>query len=76
MKDQAAALLGKEMDRKEFLRFIGLGTMLLFGGGIIINALGNLSSASKSTLNKGAKSMGAANTSYGYGSSVYGGVRR
>ena len=72
MKDQFAALLEKEMDRKEFMRFIGVGAMLLLGGGVIMNTLGNLNLGSGVT-GKKSKSAG---TGYGYGSSAYGGTRR
>ena len=64
MKDQLASLLSKEMDRKEFIRVIGVGAMLLVGGGAIMTALGHLSGAKPGV--KGA----------GYGSSAYGGDRR
>lgn len=65
MKDQLATLLSKEMDRKEFIRFVGVGAMLLVGGGAIMTALSHLS---------GTKSS-AQRTGYGYGSSAYGGRR-
>lgn len=75
MRDQVAGLLTKEMDRKEFMRFIGVGAILVLGGGVIMNALSSLNSG---TSLKGVKSVGAASpsSSYGYGSSPYGGVRQ
>ncbi|HEU0266368.1 MAG TPA: hypothetical protein VFQ70_01965 [Candidatus Saccharimonadaceae bacterium] len=64
MKDQLASLLGKEMDRKEFLRVIGVGAMLLVGGSAILSALSHLTGTKPGVQSNG-----------GYGASAYGGQR-
>lgn len=65
MKDQLASLISKEMDRKEFIRVIGVGALLLVGGGAIMTALSHLTGAKP-----GMQQVGD-----GYGSSAYGGRR-
>ncbi len=55
------AVLEQEMDRKDFLKYVGVGAMLLLGGNMIIGALTGLNKAQ--TRKKSA----------GYGSSTYGG---
>lgn len=58
------AILEQEMDRKEFLRNVGIGLLLLLGGNMIIGAI------------KGLEQMnGSSQTSkrtFGYGGSKYG----
>lgn len=59
---QLQGLMQKEMSRKEFLATLGLGIVSIMGFSTLINAL-----------------MGKQqnqNTSVGYGSSPYGGVKR
>lgn len=63
MKLPKLAVLEQEMDRKDFLKYIGVGAMLLLGGNMIIGALTGLNKAQSS---KKTKAMG-------YGSSSYGG---
>jgi hypothetical protein len=55
------AVLEKEMDRKDFIKYVGVGAMLLLGGNMIIGALTGLNKAQSSK------------KSVGYGSSTYGG---
>lgn len=63
MKTQLNTIFNKEMDRKDFLRHVGIAMMMLVGGGAIMQALGSLHSGRTSSQSK----------SYGYGSSPYGG---
>lgn len=56
-------LLTKPMDRKDFIKHAGVGAAMIFGGGLVVNALG---------VANGRKGQQVA----GYGSSVYGGVKR
>lgn len=64
MKAQMAHLLEQEMDRKDFLKYIGLSAMMMLGGGAILQAINNMGSRKGSTDGK-----------FGYGSSSYGGSR-
>lgn len=66
MKTKLTNVLAQEMNRKEFLRYMGVAVLMLVGGGAILQALGALQSPKRSS----------GNTSYGYGSSSYGGLRR
>jgi hypothetical protein len=61
--DRLAQLLDKPMDRKDFLRQVGVGGMLLLGGNLIIRTVLGLGKDSQQS-------------SQGYGSSAYGGSRR
>lgn len=62
MKLPTITLLEQRMDRKDFLRHIGIGAMLLLGGNMIMHAL------------NGAQRINSKNNvSLGYGSSLYGG---
>ena len=58
------AILEQEMDRKEFLKNVGIGLLLLFGGNMIIGALKGLEhvNGSKQT----------SKSTFGYGGSKYG----
>lgn len=58
------AILEQEMDRKEFLKNVGIGLMLLLGGNMIIGAI--------SSLNRMNGHEKVQSNSYGYGSSRYG----
>jgi len=60
---QISDLLEKPMDRKDFLRHMGVGALMLLGGNLIYQAVVG---TSKSRLNSGR---------VGYGSSAYGGNR-
>lgn len=64
-------LLNKSMDRKEFLRYVGVGSLLLMGGGMILNSLGGVNKL----VNKGSAAKPRVAAEYGYGASVYGGGR-
>ena len=57
------AILEQEMDRKDFVKNVGVGLLLLLGGSMIINALTGLDRGSKKS----------PSGSQGYGSSSYGG---
>ncbi len=57
------AVLEQEMDRKDFLKYLGVGAMLLLGGNMIIGAFAGMG---KSQQNSSGKSVG-------YGDSRYGG---
>lgn len=58
------ALLEQEMDRKGFLKNVGIGLLLLLGGNMIIGALSGLE-----RMNKSPKAQSSA---FGYGASRYG----
>jgi len=60
---QISDLLEKPMDRKDFLRHMGVGALMLLGGNLIYQAVVG---TSKSRLSNGR---------VGYGSSAYGGNR-
>ena len=57
-------ILEKEMNRKDFLKYVGVSAMLLLGGNMIIGALSGLSKPQKTATDK---------NSLGYGNSNYGG---
>lgn len=61
-------ILDKPMDRKDFLKHIGVGALFVAGGGMILNAvkLQELSSQKPQLADK---------SSYGYGASAYGGSK-
>ena len=61
LKDNAAKLLVKEMNRKDFLKHIGIGVVALTGLSAVLHSLANetVSISSKKIQNRG------------YGSSVY-----
>ena len=63
MKQHLTQLLQKPMGRKEFLQHAGISVLMLFGGGLVTQAL---------TGGQGRKSPNAT----GYGASAYGGVKR
>ncbi len=63
MKLPKLAVLEQEMDRKDFLKYVGVGAMLMLGGNMVIGALTGLNKAHSNSTKK----------SMGYGSSVYGG---
>jgi hypothetical protein len=60
---QISDLLEKPMDRKDFLRHMGVGALMLLGGNIIYQAVTGVS-----------KNRSSSNV--GYGTSAYGGNRR
>lgn len=59
MKNDLNSLLAKEMDRKEFLKHVGIGLVALTGASALLNALNGVSAPRRRTA--------------GYGSSAYGG---
>ena len=63
LKEEAAVLLSKEMDRKDFLKYIGVGIVAMTGVSTLIRAMTPSNS----------KQEPAAN---GYGSSPYGGLKK
>jgi hypothetical protein len=63
MKKNITKLLDKPMDRKEFLKNIGIGSLFMLGGGMIYQSLQEANT-------KPRKVVGA------YGASAYGGRRR
>lgn len=65
MKDQVATLLKKEMDRKDFLKYLAAAGFMAVGGGMILQSVGGLDKL-------GAKKQPAAK-GLGYGASAYGG---
>lgn len=60
-------LMNKPMDRKEFLKHIGVASLLVAGGGFIAKSLNIFNDQKVSNKTAGG---------YGYGASVYGGHRR
>jgi hypothetical protein len=60
MKQHITTLLEKPMNRREFLQHAGIGALMLFGGGLVVQAFGGLSRKSPSRA--------------GYGGSTYGGA--
>ncbi len=63
IKTQVAELLQKEMDRKEFLRHIGIAVAVIVGLPTLLSALSRLQGGS------------IRQQSAGYGSSTYGGSK-
>jgi hypothetical protein len=61
--DRLAELFDKPMDRKDFLRQVGIGGMLLLGSNLIIKTIFGLGRDTKQA-------------SHGYGASAYGGLKR
>ena len=64
MNKKVEEILNKKMDRKDFLRHIGIGALLLGGAGAALKALGELDTK------KSQKKV-----SQGYGSMAYGGKK-
>lgn len=65
MNKQLNEILQKRMDRKDFLKHVGMGVAIITGTAGIVKLLGSDKSASVSR---------TAQVSAGYGASVYGGV--
>ena len=63
MKDQVALLLKKEMDRKEFMKYMAAAGLMAVGGGLLLQSVGGLDKLGIAKSNK----------KVGYGSSPYGG---
>lgn len=61
IKQQTQALLNKEMDRKDFLKHVGIAALLVTGVSAVLGGLGQVTRQSSSDRNRG------------YGGSPYGG---
>lgn len=61
-------LLEQEMDRKQFLKNVGVGLMLLLGGHMVVGAVTGLNKLG----NQKTTTATAARSTYGYGMSGYG----
>lgn len=59
MKNDLNSLLAKEMDRREFLKHIGIGVVALTGASALLKALNGVSGPTRRTV--------------GFGSGAYGG---
>ncbi|HEX4662440.1 MAG TPA: hypothetical protein VH144_02395 [Candidatus Saccharimonadales bacterium] len=62
MKPDISSLLQKKMDRKDFLKHVGIGFVVLTGATTLIKTLNTLGAPSKQA--------------NGYGSSAYGGEKK
>lgn len=71
MRKQIDELLAKKMDRKEFLKHLGVGTLALFGFGAALKLLGITNGGVQPTTSSAGKGESLA-----YGASVYGGKRQ
>jgi hypothetical protein len=65
-------VMNKEMDRKQFLRNVGIGVIALTGITAALRAIGQISSTSDTSQ---IQSDGSANSVSAYGGSVYGGSK-
>ncbi len=72
MKQQLTTLLSKEMDRKDFLKYMAAAGVMAMGGGVILQSLGGFD---KLGLGDGQRQANKAAGSYGYGASAYGGLK-
>lgn len=63
MKKQITKLLEKPMGRKEFLQHAGVGVLMLFGGGLVTQAITGANGGRKSSTS-------------GYGGDAYGGSKQ
>lgn len=68
LKQELGTLLNKKMDRKDFLKVIGVGVVAATGLGAILRTVAPAPSASQSKVSSASKPVG-------YGSSVYGGTK-
>jgi len=65
IKDNLAIVLNKEMDRKEFLRYVAAAGLVVAGAGTLMQSL--------LSLDRSSKSKSANSSASGYGVSTYGG---
>lgn len=72
MKQHLNTLLSKEMDRKDFLKYMAAAGVMAMGGGVILQSLGGLEKLGLASGNS-QQQVNAATSARGYGSSVYGG---
>jgi hypothetical protein len=71
IKQQLSTLLSKEMDRKDFLKYVAAAGVMAVGGGVVLQSIGGLNKLGAGS----ASNQTAANSSArGYGASAYGGV--
>lgn len=68
MNKIAKDLLEKPMNRKDFLKHVGVGALFVAGGGMILNAM-------KLQEQVGSGQQSTTATSFSYGSRVYGGSK-
>lgn len=68
LREEAAALLSKEMDRKDFIKHIGIALVLASGIGAIIKSLSYGDSGSSRRV--------SGPVTNAYGSSPYGGTKK
>lgn len=75
MQSPLNSLLQKEMDRKDFLKHVAVGAVALTGASTIIKGLAPVFEGNQSNQQVGQSTETRQDTnSYGYGTSVYGGV--
>ena len=68
MKNELNTLLQKEMDRKDFLKHVGIGFAVITGAATLVKTLNNFGRSTEA----GSDATSGA-SSYGYGASAYGG---
>lgn len=71
MKEDFASLLQKEMDRKDFLKHVGIGFAVITGAATMLKTLNGFSTSSQSKVSSSSAGYG-----HGYGASSYGGGGR
>lgn len=62
-------IMEKPMDRRDFLKHVGVGSLMLLGGGIIVKSLGGFEAL---TGGETAKDNRESKVGVGYGASTYG----
>ena len=80
MNKQLNELLNRKMDRRDFIKHVGVGTLAVFGLGSavkLMTSLGNTSTTAggSSTTQPVAATAGSSNQQLTYGSGAYGGRR-
>lgn len=74
IKNQLNAILDKEMDRKEFLKYSAAAGLMVAGAGAVVQGLANLSRQKPQQITN--QSSAVAASAHGYGGGVYGGQVR
>ena len=72
MKNEFASLLQKEMDRKDFLKHVGIGFAVITGAATLIKTLNNFGGSNSLSGNTSSTTTGAG--MFGYGADAYGGA--
>lgn len=72
MNKQINELLNRKMDRRDFLKHLGVGTLALFGLGSAMKAITSFSPGQQSQAQNAPSN---ANQSFAYGGGPYGGRR-